>query len=694
MFITLHLATIGGKMSATSIIQHPGPGCVVEFMQGNAPMLAWVLEEQSGKLRLYTLNKRETKLPASRLLPWSGPALSPDVSKNDIEAELNSRQEKRQTIEASLDVAELWEMAQGEVPSAPAPWFAEMIFQEPDADQIAAMGRALLAGKSHYKFQPPEFTILDPEAVERKQTEMERERIRQKLVSSGRDFLRAVWDGKSPAEPEKETADKLRELLMALMADPEDADYGPIWRDLRKGFPDSPHLPLLLAQKWGIVPNHYNFHLDQADYERGNDWSTAYADEIAAQMQRVEALDTPEAEGFLSIDSASTRDIDDAFHLEDHPDGGFRLRLALANPAFAWNFGGPLDKAVFDRSTSIYLPEGSLHMMPEEMGTGVYSLLEGKVRPSMVMDFHLDATGHLLDCDIRMQTVRLAHNITYDLAEEAIEGESTPDWGPMVARAAELGELLRQVRIQHGAIVIDRPDPEVVLHEEGANTRVEVVMKPATPKAQVLVSEMMILANEAVANWAAEREIGLYHRTQDFTLPKEYAGLWTEPHDIFAIVKQFGPSLLEVEPRPHRGLGLQAYAPSTSPLRRYPDLVNCAQIGHWLAHGTPRWSKEELETMRPRLVARLEAAGQVQRFRPRYWKLEFCRQNRKSLREAVAVDDNGNFITLAVPELQIFVRADKKLAGEKCHPGMLFMISFGKVDPLMNEIHVAEVLEA
>jgi exoribonuclease-2 len=681
-------------MSANPIIRHPGPGCVVEFMQGNAPTLAWVLEEQSGKLRLYTLNKRETKLPAARLLPWSGPALEPDVSKSDIDAELQRRQETRQSIEASLDVEELWEMAQGEMPSAHAQWFAEMLFQEPDPDQVAAMGRALLVCKTHYKFQPPEFTILSPEAVERKQNELERERIRQKLISSGRDFLRAVWDGKSHQDPDPETADKLRELLLARIADPEDPETGPVWRELRKGFPDTPHLPLLLAQKWGVLPAHYNFHLDQAGYLRGNDWSLKHEGEIAEQTEAVQALGEPELSGFVSIDSATTRDIDDAFSLDIRPEGGYLLRLALANPAFAWDFGGPLDKDVADRATSIYLPEGSLHMMPEQLGTDTYSLLERQVRPSMVMEFRLDAEAHLEDCSIAMRSVRVEHNITYEQAEEAARHEGDHPFRDMIAMAADVGEKLRQNRIERGAIVIDRPDPDVTLHEENGATRVEVLMKPATPKAQVLVSEMMILANEAVANWAAQRDITLFHRTQDFTLPKEYAGLWTEPQEIFSVVKQFGPSLLEVEPRPHRGLGLQAYAPSTSPLRRYPDLANCAQVGHYLTHGQPKWSKNELETMKPRLVARLEAAGQVQRFRPRYWKLEYCRQNRRSLREAVAVDDNGNFITLAIPELQIFVRADKKLAGEKCRPGMLFMISFGRVDPLMNEIHVAEVLEA
>lgn len=59
---------------ARGLVRYPGSGCVVEFMQGNAPQLAWVLEEQNGKLRLLLPNRRETSLASNRVLPWAGPS--------------------------------------------------------------------------------------------------------------------------------------------------------------------------------------------------------------------------------------------------------------------------------------------------------------------------------------------------------------------------------------------------------------------------------------------------------------------------------------------------------------------------------------------------------------------------------------------------------------------------------------------
>ena len=63
------------------LVRYPGAGCVVEFMQGNAPQIAWVLEEQNGRLRLLLPNRRETALQAARILPWPGPAYEKNATR-------------------------------------------------------------------------------------------------------------------------------------------------------------------------------------------------------------------------------------------------------------------------------------------------------------------------------------------------------------------------------------------------------------------------------------------------------------------------------------------------------------------------------------------------------------------------------------------------------------------------------------
>ncbi|MBQ5727436.1 MAG: ribonuclease II, partial [Mailhella sp.] len=151
---------------ASNLVQYPGAGCIVEFMQGNEPQIAWVMEEQKGKVRLFLPNRRETTLSSARLLPWSGPSYPAAQSKDAMVEYLEKHGERRKRLAAEVAPVELWEMAQGELPKASAEWFAELGYTSPDTDTIAACGRALLSCKTHFRFQPPEFEIYDADTVE------------------------------------------------------------------------------------------------------------------------------------------------------------------------------------------------------------------------------------------------------------------------------------------------------------------------------------------------------------------------------------------------------------------------------------------------------------------------------------------------------------------------------------------------
>lgn len=683
---------------SSQLVRHPGPGCIVEYMQGNQPVPGFVIEDKSGRLKVLTHSGREAAVPTARLLPWSGPVYEGVTTRSGMEEALRRHVEERARLEGGIDALALWEMAQGEVESAAPEWFAELLAQDPSADMVAAVGRALLERKTHFKFHPPLFQVHSAEETARRMDEAERQRVLERLATAGRDFVKTLWNlpagQKPPSLGDAAAEERLKAILLARIRDPEDKESETVWRELRKGLPENPHLPLIVAMKWGLVPPHHNFHLDQADYAWGDAWAEPFAGDVARIAAAVTALPEPaEAdEGYVSIDGPTTRDIDDAFRIR-RTDGGLALSIAIACPAFAWTFGGELDRAVRDRATSIYLPEGAAYMMPEALSTDLLSLSQGQVRPGLVLDFLLSEHGAVLSKDIRFAPVRVARNITYHAAEEEIAAEASGGGrGDHLALAAELALALQERRIERGAVIIQRPEPEIALSGYPEDTVVRVEDKGDTPKAQLLVSEFMILANEACALWARERGVALLHRTQDMALPRELAGIWDDPLGIYRVVKQMGPTQLEPTPRPHRALGLEAYAPSTSPLRRYPDLINAAQLFAYLGKGAPLWDADELSAMLPRLSARLDAAGQVQRFRPRYWKLLCVKQNPSRLWEAVSVEDCGALLSFAVPELQIFVRAPKELCGDKFIPGERFALRFGKTDPLLNEIRVAEAV--
>ena len=693
------------------LVKYPGAGCVVEFMQGNSPQIAWVMEEQAGKLRLLLPNRREMTLAANRVLPWAGPQYGAGKSRDEACALLAERKLAREALAASVNPEELWELAQGEVEKASALWLAELAQSEPDVDHVAACGQALLACKSHFRFQPPEFEIFSAEEVERRRVEAAIKREREQLIGGGAEWFRLLWESSqqhkgspdaafTPPEPVRS---RLEQLLRARILDPETLEDDALWKQVSKGLPDDPHLPLLLAQAWGIVPEHYNFWLARAEYEEGDAWSSAFEPESNELVARGSSFELKNLPGlFLSIDSASTRDIDDAFDIAPRAGGGWSVDVALACPALVWPFGSPLDKAVARRATSIYLPEGDSHMMPECLGTGAFSLLAGQERPVFLLHCEVDQEGTLISCRPDVGRSALTANLSYVDCEAALAGEEAANPAVPYLDRLRMGlafaETRQRRRVADGAVIIEKPDVDISLSGEG--TDIEVELEPAliAPSAQLLVSEMMILANAGLAMWAKEQEIPLLYRTQDVVVPREFAGVWRSAPDIARVVRAMAPASLDTMPRPHAGMGLSAYSPVTSPLRRYSDLVNEAQALGMLLSGAPRWDADGLAALLPGLRERLDEAGLVQRMRPRYWKFLYIRQQARKHGEeccwdAEVAEENDAFVSISLPREQLMTRARRQLFGEKVFPGQHFKVRLGKVNPLRGEMTVMAARE-
>ncbi len=689
---------------STGLVQHPGAGCVVEFMQGNMPQAAWVLEAQGEKLRLLLPNRREQNIQVSRLLPWSGPQKTPEQSRDAALHELERHIAKRAELLATLDPQEWWSLAQGEIARAPAKWFADLAGDSSDADLVAACGHALLACRTHFKFQPPQFDVLSSEQVEKRLEEQSREAERERLLKQGVAFLRALWDtflkrGAPPDEKslsvlDEHTLSTLREMLLKRIGEQEGSDETS-WRQLTKTLPDDPHLALHLAQAWGIVGPHHNIWLDRAGYDVGDTWTQAHAqaiDTLHAEAARVPQDISPLP--FVSIDSATTRDIDDAFHIASRPEGGWNLTLALACPAHNWPFDSELDKAVRCRATSLYLPEGISNMLPESLGNGCYSLFAGETRPALLVQCAISAEGQVLSCTPSVGHVRLAANLSYEQCEAALDGESN-EASPFIEQlqlGAELSVARQAQRIEAGAVIINRPELGIVLEGDLNSHELSVKLVSETPsvRAHLLVAEQMIVANAGLAAWADAQNASLLFRTQDVSVPKEAAGIWTEPLDIARVVKFLAPACVETTPRPHVGVGEAKYAPITSPLRRYPDLVNEAQIISLLQNGVPRWSKAELDAMLLLLNTRLDAAGMVQRSRFRYWKLLAIRKQGDVWRRGIITDENDAFLTVNLSQEQLLVRGRRVLFPVDITPGQALEVRLGRINPLLGDVTLLE----
>ena len=703
------------------MIRFPGPGCVVEFMQGNRAQQAIVLEEQSGSLRLYTLSRREIRMPASRILPWFGPSNPLPESKQDLHSALEATRLRRETLNAGIDPVYLWDIAHEEITHASARWFAELLWQEPDFDQVAACGHALLECKTHFKFSPPDFDVLSEEKTAVRLHEAARTEKRNTVLAAGRMLFPLLFEAHQKnqipvkqnllPELEPELASQLEALLHTRLADPDEHETSLLWREFSKTLPDNPNIPLFLLEAWGKVPPHYNFSLDCIGYQPGKDWFKDFEAQIeeildSARGEEREFIDLP----FISVDTPETEDLDDAFHLEKDADGNYLLQLAIACPAVAWPWGSELDKTVLRRASSLYLPEGSLHMMPEPLGVDGMSLTAGKECQAMLSRFKISPEGEVREFEISLKRIIVQANLAYEDCEAFVcpefseKGATVSEPSPaapyagMLNQAYELALVMQAKRIEQGAVIIKRPEPLLILHsnpeQDGDPVKVELLSPPAADKTQMMIGEFMVLLNATIAQKAEEWALPLIYRTQHVALPKEYAGIWEAPEDIARVVKSLPPASIDQFPRPHAGLGIPAYATVSSPLRRYTDLFNQGQVLSHLQSGVPLFSQDELSGMLPLIAARSDAASSVQKQRPRYWKLVyFKQQGDKRWYEAVISDENDAFAIVSLQNEAIQLRAKRTIFGEKAMPGQLCQVRIGKVNPLNNEIQLLAVEE-
>ncbi len=678
--------------------------------------MAWVMEAQASQLRLYTINKREMRLAPGRLLPWSGPAYGASASRADIEERLELHRARREELAAGINTRELWDLAQGEVAQADIMWFAELLWSEPDIDQVAALGMAMLGEKAHFRFSPPWFEIFTAEQVEARLQKEAHEQKLAEVVQAGTEFFRKLYEASraqqriAPGEaPPEEIAADLRALLLERIADPDAHDADNIWKILTKnlspkGGVEDAFLPLALAVSWGILPEHYNFLLDRAGYDGAADWDAPHAEACAEVWAEAgKALEQMPAVAdervFVTVDPASTRDWDDASNLRRVP-GGYEWSVAVACPSLVWPFGGALDKAVLRRASSLYLPEGAHFMLPEALCRDVFSLRAGEERLMLRVSILLSEELDVRETGVSITHGRIAANISLDESEAALSGRAEMEHAQRLRDFYELSLILRQRRIDNGAVITERNDPDVALRkDENGNVLVDVTPGEDYERSHLMVGEAMILCNSELARWGRDRGIPLIYRTQVANLPRESAGVWTRPDEVNQVLKSMPPARLSLEAKPHAGVGASVYSSFTAPMRRYLDLINQAQIVSFLQNGAPRLDQAALEALLPQISARMDSAAQIQRFRTRYWKLLYLQQQEQKRKgalnywEAIITDDVNNLVTVVLLLTGLVLRGPRGLFGDRVSVGNTVGVRVGKINPVRNEIQIMEVVD-
>jgi ribonuclease R len=361
----------------------------------------------------------------------------------------------------------------------------------------------------------------------------------------------------------------------------------------------------------------------------------------------------------FTIDPEDAKDFDDAVHIEELANGHFEVGVHIADVSHYVRPGSPIDEEAVARSTSVYLVDRVIPMLPEKLSNKVCSLRphEDKFAFSCIME--VTPKGKVARYEIRETVIQSKQRFTYEGAQAVIEGKDAEHpFAEDVLRANRLARTLTQKRMLEGAVDFDLPEVRIILDERGHP--VDIVRKERK-QANRLIEELMLLANRTVAEHIGKRKkprpfVYRIHDQPDaerITQLAQYVsafGYQLRVKDGRVSSKQLNALLQAVKDTPeepvieeaalramakarystenigHFGLAFPFYTHFTSPIRRYPDLMVHRLLKHYATGGsTP--DVDELQSRCDHASERERAAVTAERESVKLKQVEFVAEH-------------------------------------------------------------------
>lgn len=311
---------------------------------------------------------------------------------------------------------------------------------------------------------------------------------------------------------------------------------------------------------------------------------------------------------FVTIDSASTKDMDDALAIENTAEG-ITLHVAIADPASFIRAGSPLAKSAEQNGQTCYFLGGAVPMLPDELANDCFSLMEGKNRPAIVCCIGFDSGANITGYSFKKALIQSRHKLSYPRVSAILDNnnETTDDLPDdacsMLQRLRDWAGLRLKYREQQCIVGHEQDDYDIRLDARG---KIEKITVRNRSIAHRIVEEAMLATNLCAGQFLQEHQRGLYSVHNGFRedrlgevkalLKEEQVETGADLNEIdehlrllknlenqadkkellSPLRRMMQTSVLSLQPGPHLGMGLPQYATVTSPIRRFTDLFN-----HW-----------------------------------------------------------------------------------------------------------------
>ncbi|MDP3651301.1 MAG: RNB domain-containing ribonuclease [Rhodoferax sp.] len=525
------------------------------------------------------------------------------------------------------------------------------------------------AGKGRFRKAPADIIAQALAAIEKKK------QIVQQI---------AQWAGELGAG---QCPDPIREQLYKILFKPD--KNAPEYKAVVEASRATHTAPLELLQKAGAIASPYQFHWKRfllENFPKGTGFPALAAPTIA------DALPLAPVQAF-SIDDSATTEIDDALSVQGLGSGTVTVGIHIAAPALAVLPGSPIDQLGRARLSTVYMPGYKVTMLPDAV-VQTYTLMEGRDCPSVSLYVTFDeATLEIQGSETKLERVPIAHNLRHDqldaivtvpwLEDASFNHENEPQ--PLPALREQLSflyQLAKNLKAKREIVrgkpeTFNRPDYNFRLVRASAEAQgtepqgheeVQISTRQRGAPLDLIVAEAMILANSTWGNWMAELGVPGIYRSQASLAPGVKVRMGTKA-------------------APHAGIGVKSYAWSTSPLRRYTDLVNqwqiiaCARHGKTAALAAPFKPKDaELFSIISSFDAAYSAYNGYQGAMERFWTLQYVQQN--GITELVASVFKDNMVRADDIPLVLPV-----LGAQGLPRGARVRVKLGEMDLITLDVH-------
>jgi len=318
---------------------------------------------------------------------------------------------------------------------------------------------------------------------------------------------------------------------------------------------------------------------------------------------------------FVTIDGEDARDFDDAVYCEKNSaDNSFHLYVAIADVSHYVKINTHLDQEAWNRGTSVYFPGAVIPMLPEALSNELCSLRPAVERLVLVCDMVVTQEGKVKHFSFYDAVIRSQARLTYTLVAAMLDGKSSkqPALLPYLKALRDVYLVLKKERQIRGALNFDLPETRIIY---GKGRKIKKIIPFERNFAHELIEECMLAANVSTAKFLAQAKVPFLYRVHPGpdmekldqlrfflgglgiklpgskqTQPGDYAKLLTmlagrpDEHMLnMIILRSLQQAIYTPDNAGHFGLAYKEYTHFTSPIRRYPDLLNHRAIKYVLS---------------------------------------------------------------------------------------------------------------